>query len=119
MVWRSTLMETKMAIPRSKARMKRATSHPGRVLYYEYMEPLNLTAGALAKAMGLSGRQRIERLVREEQAVTADTALRLARVFPNTSPEFWLSLQSSHDLTRTQLELGAQLKKIEPIAADA
>lgn len=81
-----------MAIPRSQVRMKRITSHPGEVLRYEYLERLELSAGALAKAMGLAGRQRIERLVRAEQAMTADTALRLARVFPNTSAQFWLDL---------------------------
>ena len=106
-----------MAIPRGKVRMKRVTSHPGEVLRYEYLEPLGLSPGALAKAMGLSGRQRMERLVRGEQTVTADTALRLSRVFPNTSAQFWLNLQAAHDLSKAQIALARELDRIEPIAA--
>ncbi len=50
--------------------------------------------------MGLgAARQRVERLVREQQDVTADTALRLGRVF-GTSPDFWLNLQTTHDLSK-------------------
>lgn len=105
-----------MAIPRSKARLKRATTHPGAVLRYEYLEPLGLSSGALAKAMGLTGRQRIERLVRGQQAVTADTALRLARVFPNTSPQFWLNLQSAHELSKAQIKMARELEQISPLA---
>ena len=55
--------------------------HPGEILREDFMVPLNLSAGAVARAMGLRDRTRIERLSRERQPVTADTALRLARVF--------------------------------------
>lgn len=73
-------------------------AHPGEHLREDYMAPKGLTAGALAKLMGLKDRQRIERLVRERQAITADTALRLASVF-QTTPEFWMNLQAQHDLS--------------------
>ena len=62
------------------------------------MPAYGLTAGALARAMGLKDRTRIERLVRERQPVTADTALRLAKVF-GTTPQFWINLQTTHDLS--------------------
>lgn len=70
--------------------------HPGRILREEYLEPLGLSPGKLAKALGLP-RTRIERLAREETAVSVDTALRLAKAF-NTRPNFWLNLQSTYDL---------------------
>ena len=55
--------------------------HPGEHLREDYLPDYGLTPGALAKAMGLRDRTRIERLVREAQPVTPDTALRLAKVF--------------------------------------
>ena len=72
--------------------------HPGEILREDYMAPLDLTAGKLARAMGLKDRTRIERLVREDQPVTPDTALRLGRVF-GTSAQYWMALQSQHDLS--------------------
>mgnify|MGYP006268407005 CR=1 FL=1 len=70
--------------------------HPGEILREEFMEPLGLTAYALAKYCRVP-RTRIERLAREETSVTADTALRLARYF-GTSAQFWMNLQSAYDL---------------------
>ena len=70
--------------------------HPGEVLREEFLIPYEMTSYALAKALNVP-RTRIERLEREETAVTADTALRLARYF-GTSAEFWLNLQSRFDL---------------------
>lgn len=70
--------------------------HPGEILREEFMAPLELTAYALAKHCGVP-RTRIERVVREETPITADTALRLARYF-NTSAQFWMNLQSAYDL---------------------
>lgn len=77
--------------------------HPGEILREDFMEPLGLTAGALARAMGLKDRTRIERLSREKQPVTADTAARLSRVFGN-SAQFWLNLQAQHDLSVVEIE---------------
>ena len=90
-------------------RCKKALPHLGETLAEDYLEPLGLSAGALAKQMGLKGRQRVERVVRGQQAITADTALRLARVFTNTSPEFWMNLQTSHDLSAAQIEARTEL----------
>lgn len=90
--------------------------HPGELLREDYLPAYGLTAGALARAMGLADRTRIERLVRERQPVTADTALRLARVF-RTTADYWLNLQAAHDLSKTAIEHGTELAQIRPIAA--
>ncbi|HMA51672.1 MAG TPA: HigA family addiction module antitoxin [Magnetospirillaceae bacterium] len=70
--------------------------HPGEILREEFLAPLNLTPYALAKYCNVP-RTRIERVVREETPVTADTALRFGKVF-GTGPEFWMNLQSAYDL---------------------
>jgi antitoxin HigA-1 len=104
-----------MSVPRKSIQFKKPLPHPGETLTEDYLEPLGLSAGALAKQMGLKGRQRIERLVRGQQSITADTALRLARVFPNTSPEFWMNLQAAHDLSAAQIAARAELAKISAL----
>ena len=53
----------------------------------------------------------MERLIREKQAVTPDTALRLARVF-QTSPDLWMNLQVQHDLSKAALEKREELAAI-------
>ena len=70
--------------------------HPGEVLREEFMKPLGLTAYAVAKACRVP-RTRIERIAREELGVSADTALRLGRLF-GVEPRFWLNLQTHYDL---------------------
>jgi len=80
--------------------------HPGEILHEEFLVPLKMSAGALAKQLGVP-RTRIERLVRQETPVTTDTALRLAKFF-RTTPQFWLNMQTSHDL-----KLEAEAKKEE------
>lgn len=104
-----------MTVARDAVRFKKPLPHPGETLAEDYLEPLGLSAGALAKQMGLKGRQRIERLVRGQQAITADTALRLARVFTNTSPEFWMNLQTAHDLSAAEIEARKELEKIRAL----
>lgn len=89
-------------------------AHPGEHLREDYLPAYKLTPGALARCMGLKDRTRIERLVREQQPVTPDTALRLARVF-GTTPEFWLNLQAQHDLSKTAIAHREELAKIETL----
>jgi len=96
---------------------KLAPMHPGEVLREEFLLPLGLSAGALARACGVP-RTRMERLSNEETGVTADTALRLSKVF-GTSPELWLNLQSDYDIQTATRLIGKQLAKIEPIATKA
>src|SRR3981189_1499068 len=70
--------------------------HPGEVLRAEFLVPMGLSPGALAKACGVP-RTGIERLANEQIGVTADTALRLSKAF-GTTPELWLNLQNSFDV---------------------
>ncbi|HXR38606.1 MAG TPA: HigA family addiction module antitoxin [Terracidiphilus sp.] len=70
--------------------------NPGEILRTEFMEPLGLTAYRLAKDLQISA-PRINDLVRGKRGITADTALRLSRYFGN-SAQFWIGLQSGHDL---------------------
>jgi len=69
---------------------------PGKILAEEFLEPLGLSHRELARRMGVNS-MRVNGIVRGKRAVTADTALRLARVF-GTSARFWMNLQSNHDL---------------------
>ena len=82
--------------------------HPGEVLREEFLDPLGMTAHALAQALRVPA-PRVNDLVRERRRVTPDTALRLARYF-DTSPQFWLNLQASYDL---KIALRAAGKRIE------
>jgi addiction module HigA family antidote len=68
----------------------------GEILTKEFMEPMGLTQGALAEAMGVA-RKHLNELCNDRRTVTAPTALILARVFGN-SPEFWLNVQRRTDL---------------------
>ncbi len=88
--------------------------HPGEILLEDFMKPLGLSALALSRHMGLSDRTRIERLSRSAGPVTPDTAIRLARVL-GTTPEFWLNLQSQHDISRLWLEQGAAFDRLQPL----
>jgi addiction module HigA family antidote len=86
--------------------------HVGEMLREEFLVPLKLSPYRLAKALGVP-RTRIERLVREETALTADTALRLSR-YLGTTPEFWMNLQIGYELDCAKRALVTKLGKIEP-----
>ena len=73
-----------------------APMHPGEVLDELYLAPLEMSAGALAKEVGVP-RTRIERIVKGQTSMTPDTAFRLAKVF-RTSPLYWMNMQTSYDL---------------------
>ena len=88
-------------------------SHPGEVLVALYLEPLGMSAPALAKRLNVP-RTRIERLVKGETSVTVNTAMRLSRFF-GTTPEFWMNLQRAHDLA--QARDSVDLSGITPLAA--
>ena len=74
--------------------------HPGEILRADFMEPLGLSMNRVALDLRVPV-TRIAEIVHERRGVTPDTALRLARYF-NTSPSFWLNLQSSYDLEVAQ-----------------
>src|SRR5688500_1868310 len=75
---------------------KRKPATVGEILVQEFMQPMGLTQGELAKAMGVQ-RKHVNELCNDRRNVTAPTALILARVFGN-SPEFWLNIQRRSDL---------------------
>jgi antitoxin HigA-1 len=79
---------------------KRIPTHPGEVLLEEFLEPLGLTQVALAAHLAIPV-QRINELVRGKRGVTPQTAWLLAGAF-GTTPEFWVALQTSHDLARAR-----------------
>lgn len=87
--------------------------HPGEMLREEFLVPLGLSAGRVAKAAAVP-RTRIERIMREEIGISADTALRLGKVL-GTSPEFWANLQSRHDMLAARAAIGDELAKIETL----
>lgn len=91
----------------------------GEILTTEFLEPLDLTQGALAEAMG-APRKLVNELCRDRRAVTADTALMLSRVFGN-SPEFWLNVQRRNDLWDAlhSPERRERIERAKPIAAAA
>ena len=91
--------------------------HPGEILREEFLEPLGLTPYAVAKACGVP-RTRIERIAREELGISADNALRLARLFC-TSAEFWLNLQTRYDMLTAERAIAKELKRIAPLNRDA
>lgn len=94
----------------------RVTTHPGEVLSEEFLDPLGMSANALALALRVPA-TRIGAIVKGERSVTADTALRLARFF-GTSPEFWMNLQAMYDLTKARRESGGRIQRdVRPRAA--
>ena len=81
--------------------------HPGEVLLEEFLEPTGLSQYRLANDISVPPR-RINESVHGKRAVTADTALRLARYF-GTTPRFWLNLQTQYDLDIQADRLGDRL----------
>ena len=84
--------------------------HPGEILREQFLEPLGLSAGALARELGVP-RTRIERISREEMGISPDTALRLAKYF-DTTPNVWLNMQAAFDLAVGAEELKDDLTAI-------
>src|SRR4051812_15899582 len=82
--------------------------HPGEVLRHEFLEPLGLTAHALALALRVPA-NRITAILAGRRAITAETALRLARHF-GTTPAFWLNLQKAWELEVAEREDGARIR---------
>lgn len=89
--------------------------HPGEVLLEEFLKALDISQNKLARTMGVPPR-RINEIVHGKRAVTADTAIRLARAL-GTSEQFWMGLQADYDLEEARKSACSELNKIEPIAA--
>jgi addiction module HigA family antidote len=90
-------------------RTVRLRAHPGEVLREEFLEPLSISRNRLSREAGLP-LSAVSAIAAEKRAVTAETALRLARYF-GTSAEFWLNLQTAHDLSLAQCKSGDAVKQ--------
>ncbi|MFC5420011.1 HigA family addiction module antitoxin [Bosea eneae] len=87
--------------------------HPGEMLREEFLKPLGLSPGRVARACGIP-RTRIERIAAEKIGVTGDSALRLARFF-GTSPEFWMNLQSRYEIETARLNAADEIAAIRQL----
>ena len=83
--------------------------HPGEVLLEEFLRPMGISQSKLALSIAVHPR-RINEIVLRKRAVTADTALRLAKYF-GTSAKFWLGLQADYDLDVAEDQLGDRLEQ--------
>lgn len=92
---------------------KLANVHPGEVLLKDFLEPLGISQNALARAIDVPPR-RVNKIVLGKRAISADTALRLARAF-GTSEQFWMGLQTDYDLEEARNAV--DVEHIQPVAA--
>lgn len=92
---------------------KLAPIHPGEVVREDFLHPARLLPEQLAQRIGLPD-EAIWNLLAEKAPLTADQALRLARLFA-TTPEFWLNLQLRYDLRKAEDALSGQLEVILPL----
>jgi antitoxin HigA-1 len=109
---RGLLVIEKNAVPR-----KLPPLHPGEVLREEFLVPLGLSPGTLAKAMGVP-RTRVERIAAETNGITADIALRLSKAL-GTSAQLWLNLQNRYDVETAERAIGKQLGRIKRVDKNA
>lgn len=89
--------------------------HPGEVLLEEFLKPMGISQNKIARDIGVPPR-RINEIVQGKRAVTADTALRLAKYF-DVSESFWMGLQADYDLENVRKDLGKRLERISRHAA--
>jgi len=87
--------------------------HPGEILFEEFLKPMGLSQNALARALHVPPR-RINEIVHGKRAISADTALRLAKYF-GTSAQFWLNLQALYDLDLAEDRAAEQIDAIIPL----
>ena len=90
----------------------RIPTHPGEILLEEFLKPLEITQVAFAKHIGVPV-QRINELVRGKRGVTPDTAWLLAQAL-NTTPEFWINLQTAFDLAVNRPK--RQVRKLQKVS---
>lgn len=88
---------------------------PGEILVEDFMRPNGLTQAALAAGLGVMP-MTVNQIVHGKRAISAEVALRLGRFF-GISPQFWLHLQSHHELEKASDAVGAKLRQIRPLKA--
>lgn len=89
--------------------------HPGEILLEEFLLPMEISQTKLANSISVPPR-RINEIVLGKRGITADTALRLAKVF-ETSVQFWMGLQNEYELREARNSIKDQLKQMVPLAA--
>lgn len=99
----------------NKRKMKRRPTHPGEMLREDFLPDFDLSATALAEAIGVS-RQSVNELLRERRSVSPEMAIRLGRLFGN-SPEFWMNAQRAVDLWDAAEALKKDIARIKPLNA--
>jgi addiction module HigA family antidote len=87
-----------------------AWHHPGKTLYEQFLQPGNLSQNQLARGIEVPPR-RINEIVLGKRAITADTAVRLARYF-NNEPAYWMKLQTDYDIALAINNIGIHLYTI-------
>lgn len=101
---------------KNREKRKYQPVHPGRVLELEFMEPLEMSAYALAKALGVDP-PRIYKIVAGGRGISGDTALRLARYWGN-SAQFWMNLQSRYELELARYEHKEEIEReVQPLSS--
>ena len=90
---------------------KLSNVHPGEVLLYEFLEPLEITAYRLSKDLKIP-QTRVSEIVKGNRRITADTALRLSKYFGN-SAKFWLGLQDDFDIEEQKQSKASELNNIK------
>ena len=95
----------------------RRPTPPGEILRHEFLDPLNLSQKELAEALGIT-RVRLSEIIHGKRSVTPDTACRLARFF-DTTPEFWLGLQTDVNLWDTIEAHRQEYERIKPLETAA
>ncbi len=104
--------------PAGSWHVQRVTTHPGEMIREEFLKPMGMSANQLALRTRVPA-TRISEILHERRGVTPDTALRLARFF-GTSAEFWLNMQSSHDLSKARLTTGRAIERdVQPLDPQA
>ncbi len=108
--------------PRGQRRLRSLTTtdklppvHPGEILMEDFLKGMGITQHKLAVSIGVPPR-RINEIVHGKRAVTADTALRLAKFF-EMSPQFWLGLQAQYDLDVAEDKILSEIERIQPVQA--
>jgi len=90
---------------------KLANVHPGEILNYEFLKPLEITAYRLSKDLKIP-QTRISEIIKGNRRITADTALRLSKYFGN-SAKFWLGIQNDYDIEEEKENKKKELNEIK------
>ncbi len=91
--------------------------HPGKILQEEFLQPMGISQYRLAQDIGVPA-MRINKIVRGERGISADTALRLARYF-GMSVEFWTGIQTHYEVEKAKMTLADRLEKEVKVFAPA